>query len=280
MTQSSSETSPFPFCQMTVQGGKSASCAACCGMYNWRGFNRDMVRDILSRQTRLFHEWDGTERGIAEIKKELAHSRPQALCGMIHNCEFIGFLDEKQTQVGCLAHPSQNQGRNLREFSRHGRETCDEDICTAYHYLGHALARCVAAAVPDWYLYGLCITDIDLVKNFFAATSEHLHETVSPERVIASPVLLELFRDYLCLKGCWPFARDPGRFGKYYFPDGTFRIARIDYQRWGMSSSRHDGILLSLGSTFRTKDELLEAEALIEKKVKRFVSAYASELVL
>jgi hypothetical protein len=192
-----------------------ASCAACCGMYNWHGFNRDMVREILSLQTRLFQEWDRTGRGMAGIKRELRLSRPRVLCPMIHNCEFMGFLDEAQTQVGCLLHPSLNQGRNLREFSTHGRETCDGALCTAYHYLSPALARCVAEAVPDWYLYGLCITDIDLVKNFFTATSKYLHETVSPERVIASPVLLELFRDYLCLKGCWPFARDPGRFGKY-----------------------------------------------------------------
>ncbi len=277
MIKSEPGNNGFPLCRMETGRGGIASCAACCGMYNWRGFNRDMVKGILSRQTELFENRDGTEGNILEIKNELSGSRPAPLFPVIHNCEFLGFMDAGRKRVGCLLHPSRHKGENLRALSKHGRETCDEARCTAYHYLSHDLARCVAAAAGDWYLYGLCLTDIDLTRSFFDAASEKLNEAVPIPRLISSPALLELFSDYLCLKERWPFARDPGRFGKYCFPDGTYRIARIDYQGLGMKPSRHDRILLSLGSVFHEKDELMDAEEIIEEKISRFAEACARE---
>jgi hypothetical protein len=269
------QSNSFPFCQTPIEGGKAASCGACCGMYNWRGFSREMVFEILSRQTELFENWDGSDGGIEKIREDLAGSMPEKLCPMIINCEFLGFLDEARTRVGCLFHPSRNNRNNLRNFSKHGRETCDEARCSAYHYLSSDLAMCVAEAVPDWYLYGLCLTDIDLVMSFFDAAGDLAGETIHPSRILASPSLLELFSGYLLLKETWPLARDPGRFGKYYFPEGAYKIAAVDYQGLGLKPSRYDKILMSLGSVIQGSDDLLEAEGMIEEKIKSFARAYS-----
>ncbi|MBW2221507.1 MAG: hypothetical protein JRF22_03120, partial [Deltaproteobacteria bacterium] len=64
------------------------------------------------------------------------------------------------------------------------------------------------------------------------------------------------------------------RLGKYYFSHSEHLIARIKYEKnWGMKPSRFDKIFVSLSSAFKTEDDALEAEAIIEEKIRRFIEA-------
>ncbi len=244
-------------------------------MFNWIGCDRKMVGEILERQTDLKLAWDGTDAGIDKIKGILADVRPRKKFEMIYNCEFLGFIDDARTRVGCLMHPLLNHGRNLRGYCKYGEEVCGQARCTAYTYFDHDESQAVARAAPDWYLYGLVLGDIDLIKEFFDLADFALYREIPRSCVSHHPQLLQIFSEYLALKETWPYAKDPTRFGKYYFPGPKeYCIAEIDYASLGASKSKYDKVLLSLASVFNNADELTRAEECIRGIIERFADAY------
>jgi len=82
-------------------------------------------------------------------------------------------------------------------------------------------------------------------------------------------------REFFQLKEDWKFASKNKRLGKYYFSQVEYNIARIEYEKkWGIKPSRFDKILVSLSSEFKTREEVAEAEAIIEEKIERVIEAY------
>jgi hypothetical protein len=88
----------------------------------------------------------------------------------------------------------------------------------------------------------------------------------------------------MALRGCfqlkesWKFASSPNRLGKYYFSHAEYQVARIEYERdWGTQPSPFDKILVSLSSEFKSRQELLEAESIIEGKIEKFIEAYRKD---
>ena len=129
-------------------------------------------------------------------------------------------------------------------------------------------------ALEDWFLYGLCITDIDLVKGFFFHVSRLLGERPRPG-VLAHEVVRESVASFFILKVQWPFrAQDEGRFGKYCLIEDEYHEARIPYDQLGASRSPYDAMLVSLASTFPSCKELKDAEDLIRLGIDRCVEAY------
>lgn len=232
-----------------------------------------MVTEILDMQTRLMESWDGSAPDVERIRDQAEKNRPPKRFEVIYNCPFTGFLDRERTRAGCLFHPG--TGDDLRDYCQYGHRTCSEARCTAYTYLDPNEARAVMEAGLDWYCYGLCITDIDLVKDFFELAEMKLVRPVDPGRVAREPNLAKAFGDYLGLKEDWPFARDPGRFGKYYFVGKNYHIYMIDYRAMGVPRPFHDGILSSLASVIETGDELQKAVEIIDGKVDAFVRQYS-----
>ena len=230
-----------------------------------------MVQDWLELTTDFFSKSDRSQEDLKKIKKELSKQKPKVLYPKIYNCEFLGFIEQNPKRVGCLLHPDFNSGENLREISYYGRETCDSATCTAYLYLNEQEAELVAKTIDDWYLYGLCLTDLDLVKEFFRLASERIFQSVAPEEIMKRSELLEVFREYLKLKEHWRYARNPRRFGKYYFENGNYLIYRIEYEKLGATLSRYDKIFNSLGSEFNNQKELKFAEEILEEIFDKFV---------
>ena len=77
------------------------------------------------------------------------------------------------------------------------------------------------------------------------------------------------------LKESWKFSSATNRLGKYYFPHAEYHIARIEYEKnWDMKPSRFNNILVSLASELKTKDDVQEAEFLIEEKINTFINVY------
>lgn len=266
----------FHLCQPSPRCGSVPSCANCCGIYNYRGHSRQLVTDVLSLQTEMLAGWDGADADIERVRAEVERRRPPIRFEVLYNCPFSGFLDADRTRVGCLLHPRQ-RGRDLRDYCRYGRQICGEAKCTAYTYLSGAEAEAVMAAAGDWYLYGLALTDIDLVKDFFELCEFRVFGPIDPARVPRSPELLRAFREYLRLKESWPLDRDPGRYGKYYFVGREYRQHLIDYRRLGVSRPVHDNILAALGSVIETATELEDAIRVIDDRIDDFVRAYQSE---
>ena len=263
------------FSYSLCQPDPSKSCGACCGLYNCEDHSRNTLEVLLQRRTSLFLS-SGKDPELFQkaYSVEKFPSNPK-LVEAIYNCEFLGFLDAERKRVGCLLHPSVNQGEELRyHCCFYGPELCAGHFCPSYTYLTQAEQKTVLVSLEDWYLYGLVITDIDLVKEFCQQVQTCSGDRLREER-LQDRTVRQALRDFFGLKESWKFASLKNRLGKYYFSHSEYQVARIEYEKtWKVKPSRFDKILVSLSSEFKNKEDILEAESLIEEKIIKFMEAY------
>ncbi len=263
-----------PFVHL-CQPDASKSCGACCGLYNYVDSGREALAQRLRIRTRLFREIVHKTEDLPRFSEKIkAMEDGRKRYEVIHCCEYVGFLDEGERRVGCLLHPMQNDGRDMREVSFYGQEICDGHFCPSYSYISRAEKLAVLEILDDWYLYGACITDIDLVKEFFRLVSEAAGEMPRPS-CFRQPALRKAARRFFDLKLTWPFRSNAAnRFGKYSFDGTDYFIDPIDYAALGCEKSRFDRILLSLQSSFRNRHDVEEAEDRIRQHLREVVDRY------
>ena len=254
------------------------SCGACCGLYNYADSRKEALEKRLTQRTRLFRE---TVRGRADLSffsEKVRQKEDQGrLYEVIYCCEYLGFLDAGGTKVGCLLHPRQNGGEDLRGVSFYGRELCDGHVCPSYHYISREEKLALIEIIDDWYLFGLVMTDIDLVKEYFRLVGEAVGEMPRHLR-FRDPRLRDIALRFFRLKVEWPFrSLDPNRFGKYYFDGSQYMIRYIDYESLGCEKSRFDRIFMSLSSVFQDGEALRRAEEIIDENLRGFVGTYAGK---
>jgi hypothetical protein len=134
--------------------------------------------------------------------------------------------------------------------------------------------KSIFLTLEDWYLYGLVITDLDLVKEFFQQVQTRLGDSLREKRLEDEGVRQAL-RAFFRLKESWKFASPRNRLGKYCFSHSEYQLARIDYEKnWKIKPSKFDKILLSLESEFQSQEDVSEAESIIEGKICSFLKAY------
>jgi hypothetical protein len=261
---------PFHLCQPD----NDKSCGACCGLYNWEDHSRKTLTSLLENNTRLFFS-AGKKPDIASYRKLQNETiTQQKLFETIYNCEFLGFINTEKTRIGCLLHPCMHHGEDLRDCSFYGAEMCAGHFCPSHTFLTAAEQAAAIMVLDDWYLYGLTVTDIDFVKEFFAIVQNRLGDCLNPERC-AEPKVKNAIYNYFLLKERWEFASAKNRLGKYYFSHAEYHIARIDYEKnWKIMPSRFDKIFLSLASEFSTGAEVVAADLIIEEKIRSFIAAY------
>lgn len=255
------------------QPDSGKSCGACCGLYNYRVSSRASLEARLKRRTLAFHKLERyTPQALKKFSDWVRSTEPQEkLLETIYNCEFLGFLDSEYRKVGCLLHPCRHDGRDLRDCSFYGAELCDGHLCMSYQKLTREEKWSVILSLEDWYLYGICITDIDLAKSFFSLGAERIGAGPSLS-MISRPAVRRAVKDFLSLKVSWPYRTDDeGRFGKYCLAEDEYREACIPYEEFGCGKSRYDAIFLSLASEFSSAEDLRAAEGLIERKIAAFV---------
>jgi len=256
------------------QPDSSKSCGACCGLYNWENHSRQALGPLLEKRRILFFSLGRDPEIFQRAYPEEELPPNPKLLETVYNCEFLGFLDGERKRVGCLLHPSINEGRDLRDHCFYGKEVCAAHYCPSHTHLTLVEQKSVFLAVEDWYLYGLVITDIDLVKEFFHHVQSRLGDSLREEGLEDRKVRGAL-GDFWGLKESWKFASARNRLGKYCFSHSEYQIARIEYQKkWKIKPSRFDKILVSLESEFQRQEDVLEAESIIERKVCDFLKAY------
>jgi hypothetical protein len=134
--------------------------------------------------------------------------------------------------------------------------------------------KAVICSLDDWYLYGLVLTDVDFVKGFFYHVQNRMGDSVRIDKLEKKEVW-DALRNYFHLKESWKFSARDKRLGKYYFSEAEYRIAHIEYEKYlQMTPSRFNTIFVSLASDFKTEGEVLEAETIIEEKIKLFIGVY------
>ncbi len=251
------------------------SCGACCGLYNYVDSSRESLQLRLRARTKRFRE-------MVKIPGDIEYYAEATFAAedfkkryeVIYCCEYLGFLDESENKVGCLLHPLQNSGLDMRAGSFYGQETCAGHLCPSHHFIPGSQAQIMIKIVKDWYLYGLCLTDIDLVTDYFRILADRIGEELKPE-VFENEALRNIAREFFDWKIYWPFrSEETNRLGKYYFDGSQYMISYIDYAKFGREISPLDKIFMSLSSTFADAQELEAAEALILRNVRQFVAAY------
>jgi len=251
------------FCHLCQpDGGKS--CGACCGIYNYADSTREALAARLGRRTEMFSRDVRAAADLPAFSRMVRAMEDQTRrFEVIYCCEYVGFLDDGQKRVGCLLHPGQNGGSDLRDVSFYGRELCDGHLCPSFPFLSRMEKLALIDILDDWYLYGLCVTDIDLVKGYFRHLGDLLGQIPQPE-VFRDETVRGIARRFFEFKLDWPF-RSPevNRFGRFYFDGSQHMIRPIDYEALGCSRSPFDSLFLSLTSEFRGAGELKEAEAMI-----------------
>lgn len=259
------------------QPGKGKSCAACCGIYNYTDSSPASLSERLGRRTELFHKLGGITQDLELFGRIVAHKEDQRRrFAQIHCCPFVGFLDRQERKVGCLLHPGQNGGADRRAASFYGGTLCRDHLCPSHHFLTQLEQEVLIEVIDDWYLYGLCVTDIDLVKGYLCRVADRLGWTPKAE-MFCVPAVRKAARHFFGFKMDWPFrSNQTNRFGRFYFDGSQYMIRPIDYASLGCERSSYDGIFLSLSSEFRGQKELRQAEALIEEGICRTAAALES----
>lgn len=262
----------FVLCQ---PDGKK-SCGACCGLYNYTDSSRlSLVRRLRDRTNR-FRRIVKKPADVETYSKEtLAAEEFGKRYEVIHCCEYLGFLDQEEKKVGCLLHPGQNAGNDLRGCSFYGQELCAGHLCPSHYFIPLAQAQILIKIIDDWYLYGLCITDIDLVTSYFRLIADRIGEALKPE-MFDDDRLKSIALEYFGWKISWPFrSLETNRLGKYYFDGSQYMISHIDYEKFGRDISPLNAIFLSLSSVFEDTGQLDNAEKMIWSNIEKFVVRFA-----
>lgn len=257
------------------QPDDSKSCGACCGLYNYVDSSRASLTQRLRSRTKRFRQLVKSKGDIKYYAKEMfAGEDFTPRYEVIYCCEFLGFLDEAGKKVGCLLHPAQNSGLDLRAGSFYGQEICAGHICPSHHFISVNQVQILIKIIDDWYLYGLCLTDIDLVTNYFRLLADRIGEELKPD-FFDNLLLKDIVCEFFEWKINWPFrSEEINRLGKYYFDGSQYMIGYINYEKLGISISLLDKIFMSFSSTFHNAEEVAKAESLVWANVQSFVSVY------
>ncbi|MBN1206796.1 MAG: hypothetical protein JXB05_18075 [Myxococcaceae bacterium] len=253
------------------QPGRGASCGACCGLYNFRDHSRAALTERLAEQTSRMRAVPREPEAWRAAARELLESRREApLFPAVRVCPLLGFLDEEQRQVGCLGHPKVADGVDLRDCGVYRASICETFTCPSYGWLEDAQARLVQAACPDWYLYGLVITDVEFVRGCLRLIERELGGPLRLEQWVGRPEVLEAARRLFALKEtAVERASHAPIFGRFTPDTEGEPVSRtINYARLGVRAAPEDDVVLCLGYDAGDAPTLLAARERVQLHVR------------
>jgi hypothetical protein len=258
------------------QVSDTVSCGACCGLYNCPDASRDRLHALLVYRTETFRpvarDIDAIDAFRLETERREQSMRPYL---DFYACPFLGLIGPHGSRPGCLLHPlaDGNGGIDYRGLSFYGGLACRDYFCPTYRNLPAAHKEIIRAVCADWYLYGLVITEERLLAALFGHIEHRLGRPLAPAEVNASQPARDALRELFGAKINWPYhGPDWKGPGNYFFNDGLYRPAPIDYQRIDARASVHDGILRAFSSVFESAAHLAAAVARVEDLLSRVLS--------
>lgn len=255
---------------------ETVSCGACCGLYNIKDLSQHRLESLLAGRTEAFVSVDRTEDGIYAFQQQVELAMPREKpFPEFHHCPFVGLVGANKSRIGCLLHPyaAGNDGKDFRWLSWYGALACRVYFCTSHRTLSPTHRLIVREAMTHWYLYGLIVTEHQLLTAFFKEIESRIARPVTVTDFSENPVVRELFREFAGLKLDWPFRREnaPGPCnhvfdnGEYPRPD----VERVDPK---IPLSRYETFFRELDSSFKTPDELLVAQTRLDDLFSRLES--------
>jgi hypothetical protein len=253
----------------------TASCGACCGLYNRRDHGRGAIRAELARRTRALRGVPRTPQAFRAAAAALAADGPAPLFPSVRVCALLGFLDEAETRVGCLAHPRATGGPDLRDCGAYDARICETFFCPSFAFLSEEEAALAEAASGDFHLYGLVVTDVPFLRACLGAVADGAGARVERRHLEAPPFRAAL-RRLLDLKSELAPGSE-GLFGAFApAPDGGEVPRRIDYAAMGRAGSPYDAILTCAGADPRSGNDLDRLEEEVRRRLDACVAAFPS----
>ena len=192
----------------------TGSCAACCGLYNFK--TRDAEAEharLLRRTSAVLAAWPDVAALRAARATLDAEEASDRLFQGVQVCVFAGYVDGTQ-RVGCLLHPTRHPtGADLRDVGPYPKEICAGHFCASHDWLREREAT-LAQSAPGTF-YGQVITDAGLVKGLAGMLDDVLGRAFTVDDLhAAQPALHALWQ----LVRAWPYRDpDPARFGGFQF---------------------------------------------------------------
>ncbi len=251
-----------------------ASCGACCGLYNRRDHGRAAVTAELSCRTRALRAVPRTLEAFRAAGAALAAEGPAPLFPSVRVCPLLGFVDEAETRVGCLAHPAATGGTDLRDAGAYDARICETFLCPSHAWLSEEEAALAEIATGDFHLYGLVVTDVAFLRAALAAVAERTGAKVLLRHLANEPVRAALKRLLALKEELAPGSE--GLFGAFAAgAAGEDAPRRIDYAAIGRSASAHDAILTCAGADPRSGNDLDALEDEVRRRLDGCVRAAA-----
>lgn len=261
---------PFHLCQP----GGGASCGACCGLYNFKDHSREALSRALHRRTDTVSKLPKESLAFKAAARSLRRWDKDPLFPPVRLCPLLGFVDEERKRVGCLAHPLVTGGVDLRDCGAYDSKTCSSFECPSFLWLNPPQARLVRAALPDWYLYGLVITDVEFVRGVVKLLESERGGPVDLDALVEDARALAAVRELFSLKETAPnrpgHAEIFGRFSRDDLGEPAPRV--IDYGGLGAGPAPEDEVVLCLGYDPTRLGELEEARELVRGHIRGIVA--------
>ena len=252
----------------------TASCGACCGLYNRRDHGRAAIRAELARRTEAVRGVPRTPEAFRAAAAALAADAPAPLFPSVRVCPLLGFLDDAATRVGCLGHPEATGGPDLRDCGAYEARICETFLCPSFAFLSEEEAAIAEAATGDFHLYGLVVTDVPFLRACLAAVAAGTGARVERRHLVRPPFRSAL-RRLLDLKSQLAPGSE-GLFGAFAAGPGESDVPRrIDYAAIGRSTSAHDAILTCAGADPRSGNDLDRLEGEVRRRLDACVAAFA-----
>jgi len=258
-----------PLCQVGT-----ASCGACCGLYNRDELSRPAVHALLVRRTRALAAAPRTQEGFRAAAAALRDDGATPLFPSVRVCPLLGYLDEAATRVGCLAHPLVTGGPDLRDCGAYDARICGSFFCPSHSWLSEDEAELVAEVCGgDPYLYGLVVTDVPFLRAALGGVAELTGARVELRHLDAPPFRLALAH-LLALKEELAPGSD-GLFGAFRAgADGEPLPRAIDYGALGREgASPFDALLTTVGADPRSGNDLDALEAEVRSRLEACAAA-------
>ena len=267
-------------CQRTT-----ASCGACCGLYNRADLSRTAVRAELRRRTGVLARTPREAGAFRAAARALEAGAPPPLFPSVRVCPLLGFLDEGEGRIGCLAHPLATGGVDLRDCGVYDAGICESFLCPSFSWLSEEEAVIAEEATGDWHLYGLVVTDVPFLRAALGAVAEGAGAAVE-RRHLGDARFRAALRRLLALKeelapgsegifGAFTAGRAQGQDAAAPAPAEVEPVPRrIDYAALGRGASRYDAILTCVGADPRSGNDLDRLEDEVRRRLDACVAAF------
>lgn len=227
----------------------------------------------LNRRTETIRALPKEPEAYARAARSLRRWDKDPLFLPVRLCPLLGFVDEARARVGCLAHPAVTGGVDLRDCGAYDARTCASFECPSFLWLDGPQVHLVRAACPDWYRYGLVITDVEFVRSSMKLVFDRLGAAIDLETIMAHPAALAATAALFALKETAPDRRDDV-FGRFAVDDLGEPVSRVlDYQRLGASPGPEDEVVLCLGYDPADAAALERARTLVRVAVTTLADA-------